>query len=235
MLDFANSTDVQPSPTRRALETFPRLTNAAKQSAPRGYQKSYVYIPCWDEECQQLYENYAAATFCEGSEATANTLIKRLDEKRQERWIETVESIDFTHSSWKAWYTMNRLTGRTASKLDKCPVSANAIASQLLQNGRFSNPDRDFLRQVGKEVAEQWKVDSKDVNMSTPFITAELVETLKSMKVGRAPGPNGVHPGSFCMQGYCGRVAGASVYLPVWRDVESPRSGAEQLSFPPEA
>ena len=27
--------------------------------------------------------------------------IKRLDEKRQERWIETVESIDFTHASRK--------------------------------------------------------------------------------------------------------------------------------------
>ena len=26
------------------------LTNAAKQSVPRGYQKNY--IPCWDEECQ---------------------------------------------------------------------------------------------------------------------------------------------------------------------------------------
>ena len=70
------------------------LTNAALQSVPRGYQKNY--IPCWDEEYQQLYEHQIAATSSEGSEATANILIKRLDEKRQERWIETVESIDFT-------------------------------------------------------------------------------------------------------------------------------------------
>ena len=103
------------------------LTNAAKQSVPRGYQKNY--IPCWDEECQQLYENHTAATFSEGSEDTANILIKHLDKKRQKRWIETVEFIDFTHSSRKAWHTINRLTGRTASKPDKCPVSANAIAS----------------------------------------------------------------------------------------------------------
>ena len=86
------------------------------------------------------------------------------------------------------------LTGRTASKPDKCPVSANAIASQLLQNGRFTNPDRDFSRQVGREVPELWKVDSRDVNMSTPFTTGELVEALKSMKAGKAPGPDDIHP-----------------------------------------
>ena len=60
------------------------LINAAKQSVPRGYQKNY--IPCWDEECQQLYKHHIAATSSEGSEATANILIKHLDEKRQERW-----------------------------------------------------------------------------------------------------------------------------------------------------
>ena len=86
------------------------LTNAAKQSVPHGYQKNY--ISCWDKECQQLYKHRTAATSSEGSQATANILNKRLVGKRQDRWIETVESIDFTYSSWKAW---NTITGRTAS------------------------------------------------------------------------------------------------------------------------
>ena len=109
------------------------LINTAKQSVPCGYQN---YIPCWDEECQELYEQHTASMLAssEGSEARANILIKRLDEKRSELWIETVESIDFTLSSQKAWHTINRLTGRTASKPDKCLMSANAVASQLLQN-----------------------------------------------------------------------------------------------------
>ena len=46
------------------------LTNAGKQSIPRGYQKKYIL--CWDEECQQLYEHHTATTTSEGSEATAN-------------------------------------------------------------------------------------------------------------------------------------------------------------------
>ena len=62
------------------------LTNVANQSVPRGYQKNY--IQCWDEEYQQLYEHHTAATSSEGSEATTNPLIKRLHEKRQERWID---------------------------------------------------------------------------------------------------------------------------------------------------
>ena len=56
------------------------LTNVAKQSVPCGYQKNC--IPYLDEERQQLYEHHTAATSSEGSEATANILIKRLDEER---------------------------------------------------------------------------------------------------------------------------------------------------------
>ena len=73
-------------------------------------------------------------------------------------------------------------------------MSARAIASQLLQNGRFTNLDRNFSGKVGKEVAELWKIDSKDVNMSTPFTTEELVEVLKSMKAGKVPEPDDIHP-----------------------------------------
>ena len=83
----------------------------------------------------------------------------------------------------------------TAPIPGKCPVSANTIASQLLQNGRFTNPDLDFSRQVGKEAAKLWKVYSKDVKMSTPFTTGELVEAIKSMKAGKASGPDDIHPG----------------------------------------
>lgn len=49
-------------------------------------------------------------------------------------WEETT-SIDFTHSSRKAWQTYKKLTGRSNTpKL--CLVIAEAIASALVGNGR---------------------------------------------------------------------------------------------------
>ena len=202
------------------------LTNAVKQSVPCGYHKNY--IPCWDEECQQLYERHTAAISSERSEDTSNILIKRSDEKHQECWIETVESIDFTHSQPKSMH-INHLTGKTASKPDKCPVGANVIASQLLQNGRFTNPDRDFSRQVGKEVAELWKVDSKDVNITT----GELVEAFKSMKVGKDPGPDDIHPEFLLHAGDAATkwLCQYNVYL-FGKMYNPKKSGARQLSSP---
>ena len=168
------------------------LIQAAKQSIPRGYQKSY--IPCWDEECQELYDDYTEAETGEKSQTAASTLLTRLDEKRHERWAETVESIDFTHSSRRAWHTVNRLTGRATSSPVKCPVSANSIASQLVQNGRFKNPDRNVSRCVAKEVAELWKTDSHDSELTNPFTMEEMFSALKLLKAGKAPGPDIIHP-----------------------------------------
>jgi len=46
-----------------------------------------------------------------------------------------VNSIDFSHSSRKAWSTINKLTGRSGRSSPLCPVSANYIASQLARTG----------------------------------------------------------------------------------------------------
>ena len=50
---------------------------------------------------------------------------------------ETVRSIDFSHSGRKAWSILNNLTGRSRHSPRHCPVSADAIASQLVRNGKY--------------------------------------------------------------------------------------------------
>ena len=121
------------------------LTNAAKQSVPRGYQKN------WDGGRRRLYEHHTAATSSEGSEATANILIKRLDEERQERWVETVGSVGFTRSGRGAWHTVDRRTGRTAPKPNGCPVGADAAASRLLRVGRLSTQTVTFQAKLERK------------------------------------------------------------------------------------
>ena len=160
MTDVATSQLPPPdtADTEDAYKAFCRIvTNSAKHSIPRGYNKNY--IPCWNDECEQLCKEHIDSENTE-SASTATALLNVLDEKRRQRWNETVSSIDFTHSSRKAWQTLTRLTGRSTLQTGKCPVTANSIAAQLAQNGRFPNHDREFIRQVSKEYTSLWRAQS---------------------------------------------------------------------------
>jgi len=69
------------------------------------------------------------------SDRAASSLLFRLEQKKQERWEEAVNSIDFSHSSCNVWSIINKLTVRSGRSSRLCPVSGNSTASQLLQNG----------------------------------------------------------------------------------------------------
>ena len=99
--------------------------------------------------------------------------------------------MDFTHSSRKAWHTINKLTGRSTTH-SRCPVTANAIASQLLNNGRFPDADRDFARWTSREVTSLSKAATAVANLSSDFTVEELEAAIK--KSGKAPGRDNIHP-----------------------------------------
>ena len=142
------------------------LICAAKKSIPRGFNKDY--IPGWDDSCNHLLREHQQATTKEGINTTATALLHKLDEVRRARWTEVVVSVDFTHSSRKAWQTINKLTGRSTTH-SRCPVTANAIASQLLNNGRFPDADRDFARWTSSEVTSLSRAATADANLSSDF------------------------------------------------------------------
>ena len=116
------------------------IKKAAKKTIPRGYRNNY--IPCWDAECESLYKNFLQSPQGDDSSLAATALLAKLDRKRRDRWSEVVWSIDFSHSSRKAWSILNNLTGRSGHSPRHCPVSANAIASQLVRNGKYKAVDR---------------------------------------------------------------------------------------------
>ena len=86
------------------------IKDLAKKHIPRGFRKTYV--PGWNEECDILAKQHQ-----EEIRETADKLIDHLEQTRTERWKQTVESINFTHSSREAWSTINinRLIGRKKS------------------------------------------------------------------------------------------------------------------------
>ena len=116
------------------------IKKAAKKTILRGYRNNY--ISCWDAECESLYRTFLQSPQGDNSSLAATALLAKLDSNRRDRWSEAVWSIDFSHSSRKAWSTLNNLTGRSRHSPRHCPVSADAIASQLVRNRRYKVVDR---------------------------------------------------------------------------------------------
>ena len=129
------------------------------------------------------------------SSLAATALLAKLDKKRRDPWSEAVWSIDFSHSSRKAWSILNNLTGRSRHSPRHCPVSADAIASQLVRNGKYEAVDRKSSRLVFQEVSDLWRATTPDtVNISDNFSQREFAAALQHLKPGKAPGPDSICP-----------------------------------------
>ena len=116
-----------------------------------------------------------------------------LNNKRQERWTQTVTNIDFTHSSRKAWKTISTLTGKNSIK-KVCPLSPNLIAKQVVKNGKSINQDKPFSRKVSKSIKQLAQSESEENKyLGDPISLIELTDALKKLKTGKAPGPDGIH------------------------------------------
>ena len=107
------------------------ISTVAKKSTPPGRRNNC--IPCWDAECKSLYQTFLQYPKGHESGRAATALLARLDKKRRDRWSEAVQNIDFSHSSRVAWSILNNLTDRSRQSFRQYPVSANAIASQLVK------------------------------------------------------------------------------------------------------
>ena len=105
--------------------------------------------------------------------------------------VEALRSIDFSHSSRKAWSILNNLTGRSRHSHRHCPVSADAIASQLIRNEKYEVVDRKSSRLISQEVSDLWRATTPDeVNISDNFSQRKF--TAEHLKPGKAPGPDSI-------------------------------------------
>ena len=88
---------------------------------------------------------------------------------------------------------MNNLTGRSRHSPCHCPVSANAIASHLVRNGKYKAVDRKSSRLVSQEVSDLWRATTPDaVNISDNFSQREFTAALQHLKPGKAAGPDSI-------------------------------------------
>ena len=125
------------------------LENAAKKTISRGYRDNYIL--CWDAECESIYKTFLQSPQRDDLNLAATALLAKLDKKRRDRWSQAVRSIDFSQSSRKAWSILNNLTSRSRHSPRHCPVTADAIASQLVRNGKYEATDCKFPRIVSQK------------------------------------------------------------------------------------
>ena len=87
------------------------IKKAAKKTISCGYQNNYIL--CWNAECESLYKIFLQSSQGDESSLAATALLAKLDRKQRNQWSKAVWSIDFSHSSRKAWSILNNLTGRS--------------------------------------------------------------------------------------------------------------------------
>uniref|UniRef100_H3AFP9 Endonuclease/exonuclease/phosphatase domain-containing protein n=1 Tax=Latimeria chalumnae TaxID=7897 RepID=H3AFP9_LATCH len=163
------------------------ISAASNSYIPWGIRKTF--IPGWDPECKHLYDTFRNAP----NEEEASNIASQLNKTQKTRWQETVESINFTHSSQKAWQTINHLTGKSA-KQEPYPVTPDDIARTIINNGKYPHPDRAFSRLANAKLKEARHMPSADLGLTQKFSSLEFKTALGTLKHGKAPGPNNVHP-----------------------------------------
>ena len=90
---------------------------------------------------------------------------------------------------------MNNLTGRSQHSPCHCPVLADAIAFQLVRNGKYEAVDHKSSRLVSQEVSDLWRATTPDtINISDNFSQREFAAALQHFKLGKAPGPDSICP-----------------------------------------
>ena len=88
---------------------------------------------------------------------------------------------------------MNNVTGRSRHSPRHCSVSADAIASQLVRNGKYEAIDRKSSRRVSQLLFDLWRATTPDaVNISENFLQREFAAALQHLKPGKAPGPDSI-------------------------------------------
>ena len=100
-------------------------------------------------------------------------------------------------SSWRVWSTINKLTGCKNVSPNPNSINPNTFTSCLLNNGKFKKPNRQFTREVNRQLKEEWKSPSTNQNLCEQFTDDQIIAAIKSLKAGKVWGADNLHPEFF--------------------------------------
>lgn len=101
--------------------------------------------------------------------------------------------MNFTHSSRKAWAVIRRLGAANAKQCGKASISADKVASRLVQLTKV-NMDKKMMAKIRKKLKGRRKKLAHNVEFSSPFTIDEIVDAISHVKAGKAAGLDYIHP-----------------------------------------
>uniref|UniRef100_H3A8G7 Endonuclease/exonuclease/phosphatase domain-containing protein n=1 Tax=Latimeria chalumnae TaxID=7897 RepID=H3A8G7_LATCH len=175
-------------PTPKNSDRFVALLiSAGKNNILRGHRKGY--IPCWTPNCENLLRQYEQSE----DPAAASALLDALDAARCQRWIECMESLDFTHSSRRAWVLLRKLGAANPVVAPDVKVKPDAIAAYLVANSK-GPLNKQYKQEVKRQLRKVMTACPESSALSTHFSSEELATTLTATKKGKAAGKDGIPP-----------------------------------------
>ena len=132
-----------------------------------------------------MYEDYqtrfAEDPLNEDTVRVGDALLDEISEAQRSKWKEMIESTDFSHSSRKAWKTINKLTKDYTEPQQQCKVTADQVAHKLLLNGKGNK------LHVPRRVKMQRQAVTES-NLTSPFLMEDLLHGVKALKNTKAAG-----------------------------------------------
>lgn len=188
---FAKSIDANIrwiKPTSNNYDRFVGIVKGAvKRCVPRGYRRDY--IPCWNPESNQLYTEYQK----NGTTELADMLLTSLAKSRKDRWIETMEKLDFKHSSREAWNLLRRLDPNPTRTKSIPKIKPGEFANRIIEMTRASM-DKETARKVTMNLKNKKRETTDRSKWAENFVSEEVQIALKSVKTGKTVGLDGIHP-----------------------------------------
>ena len=115
----------------------------------------------------------------EGLHATPTAGNILITEAQQKKWRTLIESTYFTHSSRKAWKTINKLLKDYTQPPQQCKVTADQVTHQLLLNGKGNSTHRPSNAKIkDNHITEH--------SLTSLFTMEEPIKGIKILKNNKA-------------------------------------------------
>lgn len=163
------------------------MLSIAKKHIPRGFRTEY--IPGWSVESTRLYHEFETS----GDPEIADELLKSLDNNRMIKWQETMDGMDFTHSSRKAWSVINRLDSGKTVKAGTLPIHPNVVANRIVKMSRAPS-DKAHTRTIKHQLRRLKTECQQNSPYARPISHEEVSIGLTKIKNGKAAGLDAIYP-----------------------------------------